>query len=473
MAACVEPQKAPGCYPVPTTDDYNFSDDNDSEPFMHLIWLKRTAPFMAIVLLALSALALSPQSAAQTQMLDRVVAIVGDDVVLESELNDRVEAVMARIRESGQQQQLPPEAQLQEQILDQLVLERLQLYMGRRFGIEVSDQQLNQTIQRIMQNNQLTEAQLEASLAQDGQTMAGFRRQIHREMLVNQIQQAVVNSRIEVSAQDVESFLASTDGRFATSPEFRLGHILLSVPSGASEEEVEQIRAEARDIYQELVDGADFEQMAMTHSNDANALQGGELGWRKLEQLPELFADAMVGLSAGDVAEPVRSGAGFHILKAHETRGGRGQSSMVEQTRARHILIKPSEIMDDAAAEQRLNELRDRVLEGESFADLAREHSEDIGSMLQGGDLGWTMPGQMVPAFDDTMNNTAVGEVSEPFQSQFGWHILTVEERRDQDMSERMIRNQAENMLRERRFDEELQTWLAEIREEVYIEKKL
>jgi len=232
------------------------------------------------------------------------------------------------------------------------------------------------------------------------------------------------------------------------------------------------VQEEAERIRQELVDGADFEQMAITHSNDANALQGGEIGWRKLEQLPELFADVVAGLEEGDVSEPVRSGAGFHILKVHETRSNTG-NSMVEQTKARHILIKTSEIVDDAAAEQKLTELRERVLNGESFADLAREHSEDIGSMLQGGDLGWTMPGQMVPAFDQTMNETDVGEVSEPFKSQFGWHILTVEDRREQDMSEQMIRNQAANMLRERRFDEELQTWLAEIREEIYVEEKL
>lgn len=440
---------------------------------MHVTRLKRTTLMLAPLLLALAALTLTLPAQAQTQMLDRVVAIVGDDVVLESELKERMASIMARIRESGGQQQVPPEEVLREQILDQLVLERLQMFMGKRFGIEISDQQLDQTIQRIMQSNQLNEAQLETSLAQEGQTMSGFRQQIHREMWVNQVQQAVVNSRIEVSAQDVESFLASTDGRFATSPDYRLGHILLSVPSGASDEQVAEVQAQAQQIREELLGGADFEQMAMTHSNDANALQGGELGWRKLEQLPELFADAVAGMSTGDVTEPLRSGAGFHILKAHETRGGRGEDSMVEQTRARHILIKPSEILDDAAAERRLSELRQRALDGESFAELAREYSEDIGSMLQGGDLGWTMPGQMVPAFDQTMDNTEVGEISEPFQSQFGWHILTVEERREQDMSERMIRNQAENMLRERRFDEELQTWLAEIREEVYIEKKL
>ncbi|WP_024460982.1 peptidylprolyl isomerase [Marinimicrobium sp. LS-A18] len=427
---------------------------------------QRLIPAVLALLLA------SPLALAETEMLDRVVAIVGEDVVLESELEERLASIKARIQQSDSNQNLPPDSVLRDQILDQLILERLQMEMGRRFGIEVSDQQLDQTIARIMQTNNLTEAQLRADLESQGQTLEGFRDQIRREMWVNQIQQAVVNSRIDVNQQDIESFLASTDGKFATSPNYRLGHILLSVPSSASDEEVSEVQEEAERIRQELVDGADFEQMAITHSNDANALQGGEIGWRKLEQLPELFADVVAGLEEGDVSEPVRSGAGFHILKVHETRSNTG-NSMVEQTKARHILIKTSEIVDDAAAEQKLTELRERVLNGESFADLAREHSEDIGSMLQGGDLGWTMPGQMVPAFDQTMNETDVGEVSEPFKSQFGWHILMVEDRREQDMSEQMIRNQAANMLRERRFDEELQTWLAEIREEIYVEEKL
>lgn len=427
---------------------------------------QRLIPAVLALLLA------SPLALAETEMLDRVVAIVGEDVVLESELEERLASIKARIQQSDSNQNLPPDSVLRDQILDQLILERLQMEMGRRFGIEVSDQQLDQTIARIMQTNNLTEAQLRADLESQGQTLEGFRDQIRREMWVNQIQQAVVNSRIDVNQQDIESFLASTDGKFATSPNYRLGHILLSVPSSASDEEASEVQEEAERIRQELVDGADFEQMAITHSNDANALQGGEIGWRKLEQLPELFADVVAGLEEGDVSEPVRSGAGFHILKVHETRSNTG-NSMVEQTKARHILIKTSEIVDDAAAEQKLSELRERVLNGESFADLAREHSEDIGSMLQGGDLGWTMPGQMVPAFDQTMNETDVGEVSEPFKSQFGWHILTVEDRREQDMSEQMIRNQAANMLRERRFDEELQTWLAEIREDIYVEEKL
>jgi len=431
--------------------------------------INRPKPLSGLLLLVSLLLAALPVRS-ETEQLDKVIAIVGEDVVLQSELQERTQSVMQRLRESGNPQ-LPTETELRDQILDQLVLERLQMEMGRRYGIEVSEQQVDQTIQRILRNNQMNEAQLEAELSQQGQSMAGFRDQIHRDLWVNEIQRAIVNSRIEVNERDIESFLASTDGKFATAPDYRLGHILLSVDNGAEEAEVEEIKRKAESIRQQLIDGADFSQMAITHSNDARALEGGDMGWRKLEQLPTLFADVVSELTEGDVSEPIRSGAGFHILKVHETRGGGKQ--IVEQTKARHILIKTSEILSDEQAEAKLRELRQRALEGEDFAQLAREHSEDTGSMLQGGDLGWANPGQMVPAFDQTMQETPIGEISEPFKSRFGWHILMVEDRREQDLSDLVLRNQAANMLRERRFDEELQSWLAEIRDEIYVEIKI
>jgi len=424
----------------------------------------------ASLALALSLLLAALPAHSETEQLDKVIAIVGEDVVLQSELRERIESVMQRLRESGNPQ-LPSEDELRDQILDQLVLERLQIEMGRRYDITVSEQQVDQAIERILQNNQITKSQLEAELAQQGQSFAGFRDKIHRDLWVSEIQRAVVNSRIEVNERDIESFLASTDGKFATAPDYHLGHILLSVDNDAGEAEVEKIRKKAESIRQELMEGADFSQMAITHSNDARALEGGDMGWRKLEQLPTLFADVVSEMAQGNISEPIRSGAGFHILKVHETRGGGKQ--IVEQTKARHILIKTSEILGDEQAEAKLRELRQRALEGEDFAQLAREHSEDTGSMLQGGDLGWANPGQMVPAFDRTMQETPIGEISEPFKSRFGWHILLVEDRREKDLSDLVLRNQAANMLRERRFDEELQSWLAEIRDEIYVEVKI
>lgn len=434
--------------------------------------MRMTSLKTALLASALGLLLASPLLRAEPEVLDRIVAIVDSDVVLQSELNARTESVMDRLQANDSRQALPPEEVLQKQILDQLILERLQLQMGERYGIEVSDKDLEDAIGRIISNNQITLEQLEQDLAQEGVSMEEFRQQIYTELSVNQVQQAIVNNRIQLNEQDIDSFLASTDGKFATSPEYRLGHILIAVPGGADSETVDQAQAKAQDIYSQLAEGADFSQTAITHSNDQNALQGGELGWRKLEQLPELFSGPVSELDVGEVAEPVRSGAGFHILKVLETRGS-GQPQLVEQTKARHILIKTSEIVDDQAAEQKLAEIRQQLLDGGDFTKMAREHSEDIGSMLQGGDLGWSSPGQMVPAFEAAMAETEVGEISEPFKSRFGWHILQVEERREKDMSDLVLRNQAANMLRSRRFDEELQTWLAEIREEAYIEIKL
>ncbi|WP_111641032.1 peptidylprolyl isomerase [Marinimicrobium alkaliphilum] len=409
---------------------------------------------------------------AQTQHLDRVVAIVDEDVVMESELNARVAAILDRVRASNQAGQLPPMDVLETQILDQLIYERLQLMQGERFEIRVTDSQVDQAIQNILRNNQLTQEQLARELAQQGTSFEDFRRDIRRDLTVNQIQQAIVNSRIRVSEQDVNSFLASTDGRFATSPDYRLGHILIAVSGNADQDTVREAEQQARGIVEELREGADFGQMAMTYSNDQNtALSGGDLGWRKLGQLPELFSNAVEGLSVGQITEPFRSGAGFHILKNLEQRGGGEQ--LVTQTRARHILIEVTEIVSDEDAQARLQELRRRVEEdGADFAELAREHSQDIGSRMGGGDLGWAAPGSFVPAFEEAMAASDIGEIAGPFRSQFGWHILKVDDRREQDMSREMMRNQAAQMLRQRRFDEELQTWISELRDNAYIEIK-
>lgn len=406
---------------------------------------------------------------AQTVMLDRVVAIVDDDLVLESELKDRTASVVERLQ--AQYGQLPPDDVLQAQILEQLVLERVQLQLAKRYDIVPSEQEIDQAIGRIVQSNQITEEQLVADLRQQGMSMAQLRKQIATDLTINQLQQGVVNNRIRVTEQEVDNFLASTDGKFATSPDFRLGHILISVSGSADPAMISAAEKEAEDIYQKLQDGADFSQMAISHSNDQSALQGGDIGWRKLAQLPELFSKQLVDLKTGEVSKPFRSGAGFHLIKNIEQRGGGEQ--LVEQTLARHILIKTSEIVDDEQARVKLIELKRRIEQGEDFSVLARENSEDTGSMLSGGDLGWSMPGMFVPAFEETMKHTAIGAISEPFKSQFGWHILQVQERRNEDMSTQMKRNQAANLIRSRRFEEEFQLWLTQIREEAYVELKI
>ncbi len=401
--------------------------------------------------------------------LDRVVAIVDSDVVLESELTARKMSILERLR--GQYQQLPPEDVLNRQILDQLILERIELSMAERYDIKIEEAEIDQAIGRVLQKNQITLAQLEADLQTQGLNLEGLRKQMRNELTISNLQQGVVNSRIKITEQDINNFLASSDGKYATSPDYHIGHILIAVSSSADADAIADAEKQANDIYQKLLSGSDFAQMAISYSNDQAALQGGDIGWRKLAQLPELFGNQMLSLAEGQVSKPFRSGAGFHILKNIEQRGGGEQ--LVEQTHARHILVKTSEIMDDTQARQKLLDIKTRIEKGEDFAKLARENSEDTGSMLSGGDLGWSMPGMFVAEFEEAMKNTPINGISRPFKSQFGWHILQVLERRKEDMSDKMKRNQAANVLRSRRFDEEFQLWLTQIREEAYVEIKL
>ncbi len=420
----------------------------------------------ASVLMLISAfVAAQPQSVS----LDRVVAIVDEDVVLESEFNERKASILERLR--GQYSQLPPDEVLNKQILEQLIVERIELGLATRYEIEVDESQIDEAVNRVLQKNNLNLSQLEENLKQQGMTINRLRKQLRDEIAINDLRQGVMASRIKINDRDIHNFLASTDGKFATSADYRIGHILIAVASSASESEVAEKQALADSIYKQLNDGADFAQMAITHSKDQAALNGGDIGWRKLAQLPELFANQMNNLPQGKVTRPFRSGAGFHILKNIEQKGAGKQ--FVEQTHARHILIKTSEIMDDRQAREKLLQLTELIKRGADFAQMAREHSDDTGSMMSGGDLGWAMPGMFVKAFEETLANTEIGKISRPFKSEFGWHIIQVLERRQEDMSDKMQRNQALNTLRARRFDEEIQLWLTQIREEAYVEIKL
>ncbi|TQV71787.1 molecular chaperone SurA [Exilibacterium tricleocarpae] len=419
---------------------------------------------------ALAAVALigSLCAQAQTTTLDKVIAIVDDDVVMASELEQQLAIISTRIQ--AQQTQLPPEDVLRSQVLEKLIVDRLQLQMADRAGVRIEDGQINQAIARMQQANNLTAEAFAEELRREGMTPSTLREQVRREMVINQVQQGRVNRRIQITEQEIDNFLNSTEGKFWTSPDYQLGHMLIAVATGAGEEEKNAAREKAEQLFQQLQQGADFKQLAIANSAGPQALQGGDLGWRKTAQLPALFAEVVPGLKPGQTSAPFASDAGFHLLKLYDQRGG--GERMVEQAKVRHILIKPSTILSDDEAREKLLDIRRQIVAGGSFEALCKEHSEDIGSMLSGGDLGWSTPGQFVPAFEETMKQTAVGEISEPFRSQFGWHILKVDERRNQDMTETVIRNQARNLLRKRRFEEELQTWLREIRDEAYVEIK-
>ncbi len=430
---------------------------------------KRLVGLRGALLLFSSLLAVQSAVALQQVGLDRVVAIVEEDVVLESELNDRMQAVLERLK--GQYKDLPDDKVMRKQVLEQLIVERIELGLAKRYEINVESAEIDQAIDRVKDKNKSTQEQLLADLKQQGLTLEGLRNQLRNELTINHLQQGVVSGRIKITPQEVDNFLASSDGKFATSPDFHVGHILVAVSGSADATVIAAAEKKAKDIYQQLQTGGDFAQLAIANSNDQAALQGGDIGWRKLAQLPELFGNQLANLKVGQVTPPFRSGAGFHLLKNIEQRGG--GALLVEQTHARHILVKLSEIMDDNQARAKLLALRERIEKGEDFAKLAKENSEDAGSMLSGGDLGWSTPGMFVPAFEEAMANVEIGKISRPFKSPFGWHILQVQERRKEDMSEQMKRNQAQSIIKSRRFDEEFQLWQTQIREDAYVEIKI
>ncbi len=342
--------------------------------------------------------------------------------------------------------------------------------MGYNAGIRISDEEVNQTLARVAASNNLSMDDYIGQIHARGSTMATVRQEIASEIIIMRVQQGQVMRRINISEQELTNFLNSEEGRLVTSPDVKIGQILLSVPSSSSGGEVDATMNKLNDIEQQLQNGVDFRQLAIANSDDQSALDGGDLGWRKMAQLPSVFIEAVEAMEVGQVSEPIRSAAGYHLIKLYDRRGG--GEKLIEQHFARHILLKPNQIRDEAATIQLLNDLRDRVKEGEDFAVLSKEFSEDPGSALKGGELGWSTPGMFVPEFEQTMSGIALNEVSEPFRSQFGWHVLQVTDRRMQDFSDNILRNGAENLLRQRKFSEELQVWLQEIRDEAFIEIK-
>ncbi|MCP4594993.1 peptidylprolyl isomerase [Neptuniibacter sp.] len=400
--------------------------------------------------------------------LDRIIAVVNDGIVMESEFQQRMGIVKEQL--SARNTRIPPDNVLAKQVLNRLVLESIQKQLAEQQGIRISESQLNAALANIATKNGLSLEQFREALIAEGRDYNAAREQIRDEMLLNSVQQNMVNRRIRVSEQELENFLNSVDGKSQISAEYSLGHILIAIPSQASPEIIQKAERKANDVYKKLQNGADFAETAVEFSNAPNALKGGDLGWRKATELPEALSDAVRKLDIGAFNKPVRSPGGFHILLLKDKRGGEVQ--LVEQRLVSHILIKPSEIRTPAQAQRQINQLHQRIQQGESFADLAKEFSDDPASGSEGGSLGWTQDGQMVPEFEQVMNNTPINGVSTPFESRFGWHILTVLDKRTQDMGEEMQENRARAAIRKRKFNEELSTWLREIHSQAYIEIK-
>ncbi|MGL4317214.1 MAG: peptidylprolyl isomerase [Pseudomonas sp.] len=419
--------------------------------------------------LLLGAVLLSSVAQADLQSLNRVVAIVDSDVIMQSQLDQRVREVEQTIAKRGAE--APPRDVLQQQVLERLIVENLQLQIGDRSGIRITDEELNQAMGSIAQRNNLSLEQFRAALARDGLSYEDARDQIRREMVISRVRQRRVAERIQVTEQEVQNFLASDLGKLQLSEEYRLANILIPVPEGASPEVIQAAGKRVSEVYNQLRSGADFAQLAISSSASETALEGGEIGWRKAAQLPPPFDGMINALSVGEVTEPVRTPGGFIILKLLEKRGG---SNVVrDEVHVRHILIKPSEIRSEAETRRLVERLYQRITSGEDFAELAKNFSEDPGSALNGGDLSWIDPQTLVPEFREVMANTATGQLSKPFKSPYGWHVLEVIGRRATDSSEQMREQQAMNLLRNRKYDEELQSWLRQIRDEAYVEIKL
>ena len=432
---------------------------------------QRSPAFWLAIVLVLSALsgASFAQQANPIIELDRVVAVVNDDVIVMSELQQRVRTVRAQLRAAGTQ--LPPDDVLRRQVLERLILDRLQVQLAQLNGIRIDDDTLNAALTNIAKQNNLSLGEFRDILERDGYDFLSFREEIRQQILIQQIRQREVEQRVVVSQRDIDNYLATRAKQGNPDQEFRLSHILIAVPEAASTEVIDKARARAERILARLRDGADFAELAVSESDGQQALEGGDLGWRKSVELPSLFADEVRSMKVGEVRGPFRSASGFHIIRLAEERGT--GKHVVTQTHARHILMRTSEVLSDADAELRLRQLKERIENGDDFAELARTLSDDRASAINGGDLGWLNPGDVVPVFETVMQELAPGQVSEPFRSQFGWHIVQVLERREYDGSEAVARAQARDQLRARKMAEETENWLRQLRDEAYVEYRL
>jgi peptidyl-prolyl cis-trans isomerase SurA len=404
---------------------------------------------------------------AATEMLDQVVAIVDDDVVMASELRERMATVNENIAAQGAE--APPEDVLIRETLDRLILENIQMQMGGRFGVRISDGQLDQAMGRIASQNGLTQEQFAMLLEQEGRSYGEIRANIEREMVIQRVQQGNVNQLIQISPQEIDNYLSTEEGQKLVQPEYRIVHALLPMSSDTSDSEVAQQTAYCETLVDRIRGGEPFESV-MASVPAEYAFSGGDLGWRKLDDLPSLFQDVAPTIARSETADLFQSPSGLHIVTMADQRGGGDMT--INQTKVRHILLKPSEILTDEQARELAEALKARAETDEDFGELAREYSEDIGSATEGGDLGWTSPGQMVPEFENTMASTEIGSISQPVRSQFGWHILEVLDRREKDVTEDMRKAQVQEFLHSRKYQEELDAWLRQIRDEAFVDIK-
>ncbi|EMR13473.1 survival protein SurA precursor (Peptidyl-prolyl cis-trans isomerase SurA) [Methylophaga lonarensis MPL] len=405
--------------------------------------------------------------AAMAMQLDRIVAVVDDEIILESELAEMEANVRQQLRQRGSS--LPSPDMLRRQVLERLVMQKIQLQHADRIGIRVGEDGLNAALRQIADNNQMTLREFRDALEADGFSFAEFRESIREEMLIARLRKSEVEDRVIVSEREVDNFLA-TVARQEGNPEtsYLVQHILISLPDAAEPEQVQAAQARLDQVLALLNDGADFAEVAAGYSDGQTALEGGSLGWRTEAEIPSLFVDHVTNMRVGQISEPIRAGSGFHLIRLEDQKSE--ETFLVRQTRASHILIQSNELLTDEDASARLEQLRNRIINGEDFAELARANSDDTGSAIDGGSLGWASPGVMVPEFEEVMDSLAPGELSHVFQSRFGWHLIKVHERREQNMADEYRRNQARETLRQRKIEEEMESWMRALRDEAYVE---
>jgi peptidyl-prolyl cis-trans isomerase SurA len=431
---------------------------------------------MWMVVLGLAALGVHGNARAQTreldtqgELLDRVVAIVNDGVVLNSDLDAQLDIVSERLRQ--QKLELPPQNVLRQQVLERLVLQEIQMQRANHAGVKVSDEMLNAALQDVAKRNNLTLTQLPDALKQQGVDYAEYREEIRKEMMLQLLRQRDVLQHISVTPREIDQFLEKQAKAPSESNEYNVSHILIAVGQEASPAQQEAAAKRAQEVYDRAKSGEDFAKLAVAYSNSQTALEGGALGWRKGSELPTFLADIIARLKPGEVGEPLRTPTGYHIIRLNEVRGGT-QTAVEDQVHVRHILMKTNELADDATVRGKLEALRERILKGEEFAAVAQVTSQDPGSAAEGGDLGWAGPGTFAPEFEQAIATLKDNEISEPFHTQFGWHIVQMLGHRRFDNSDEIKRRQAAEAIRASKADEETELWLRRMRDEAYVEYK-
>lgn len=426
---------------------------------LETLFFHRLRPILSVVALLLVA-------EVQAAELDRIIAVVDEDIVMQSELDEQA----ARVRDALRQQhtEMPPTTVLERQVLERLVLEKIQIQVAAQAGIKVSEKDLNKAIADIAKRNKLELPQFEKIIESEGVPFARFREQIGQQILIAKLRHEEVENRTRVSDQEIENFLRNQSNESESELEYRLSHILITIPSGASDSELKVARDKSDDALRRIDAGEDFGDIALRVSDGQQALEKGDLGWRKGAEIPSLFADAVSTMKLGENSGIITSPSGYHIVKLVDKRSG--EKIMVEQHKVRHILIKPNALITTQQAKDRLLQLKMRIESGADFAQLARTNSDDRGTALKGGELGWVSKGQMVSEFEEVMMQTPVGTVSEPFRSEFGQHILQVIDVREYDGTEEVKRAGARRAIREQKMQERQQTWLRSLRDEAYVE---